>query len=321
MKIGIIGTGAYAIAIASLLENKNHDITMWTKLEDEYNELVTNHTNSKMIDYKLDSNIKFTMKLKDLAKDKDVIIIAIPAKFVKNVIMNIKPYYKDSHILIATKGIIEENKSLIHEFLAQELNTDKIACISGPSFAKEIIKKEPLGLTIASKNTESLNVFNTLFKEVNYLTIQCISDIIGCQLCGMFKNIFAIISGILDGMKVTNSTNAKFLTDASLEIKKIIHAFDGDDNTFNTYAGIGDFILTCTSIESRNYTLGRLIGENKDFETYKMNTTIEGLENLDTIYVILKEMCIESKLINILYEILYLSKPKESIMEYLKKSE
>jgi len=320
MKIGIIGTGAYAIALSSLLENKNYDITMWTKLESEYNELVTNKTNLNVIDYKVDSNIKFTMDMEELAKDKELIIIAVPAKFVKSTVMEFKEYYRNSHILIATKGIVEENKSLIDEFLEQELKTDKIACITGPSFAKEIVKKEPIGLTLASKNKESLNVFYNLFKEVDYLTLECTFDIIGCELCGMFKNIFAIISGILNGMKVTNSTNAKFLTDASLEIQKIIEAFGGNKDTFNTYAGIGDFILTCTSLESRNYTLGRLIGENKDFETYKKNTTIEGLENLDTIYVILKEMNIESKMIDILYEILYMNKSKESILAYLKKS-
>ena len=99
MKIGIIGTGAYAIALSSLLENKNYDITMWTKLENEYKELTENHTNLKIIDYKINDKIKFTMDMSDFF-DKDIIILAIPAKFIKNTILEFKSYYKNQHILI-----------------------------------------------------------------------------------------------------------------------------------------------------------------------------------------------------------------------------
>ena len=317
MKIGIIGTGAYAIALSSLLENKNYDITMWTKLENEYKELTENHTNLKIIDYKINDKIKFTMDMSDFF-DKDIIILAIPAKFIKNTILEFKSYYKNQHILIATKGIEEESKSLIHDFLEKELNTNKIGCISGPSFASDVIKKDLIGLTIASKNMESLNIFKDLFDNISYLDIDITNDIVGCELCGILKNIMAIISGILEGLAVSNSANAKFLTDASLEMQKIISKFEGDANTFNRYAGFGDFILTCTSRESRNHTFGFLIGKGKDFHAYKQNTTIEGLDNLNTIYEIFKVKDIKSDLIDILYEIVYLSKPKELILEYLK---
>lgn len=319
MKIGIIGTGAYAIALSSLLENKNYDITMWTKLENEYDELINNHTNLKVIDYKINENIKFTMNINDFC-DKDVIILAIPAKFIKNTILEFKNYYKNQHILIATKGIEEENKQFINDFLEKELNTDKIACISGPSFANDVIKKDLIGLTIASKNMESLNIFKDLFSNISYLDIDLTNDIIGCELCGILKNIMAIISGILEGLNLSKSANSKFLTDASLEIQKIIEKLGGEEKTFNRYAGFGDFILTCTSHESRNYTFGYLIGKGEDFNTYQNNNTIEGLDNLNSIYEILKENNIKSDLIDILFEIVYLSKPKEEIIEYLRNS-
>lgn len=318
MKIGIIGTGAYAIALTSVLENKNLNITMWTKLEDEFKELNTNHTNLKVIDYKLNDKIKFTKDMKTLVLESDLLIIAIPAKFLESVVLELKKYYQGQDILIATKGVLNNHNLLIHEYLYNELNTLKVACISGPSFAKDIIKHKPFGLTIASTNPNTLYLFKNLFSNIDYLIIESISDITGCELCGVLKNIMAIVSGILAGMKSTNSTNCKFLVDASHEIQKIIEKFNGNNLTFYTYAGLGDLILTCSSTDSRNYTFGYLIGSNQDFISYKNNTTVEGVENLKTVYEMLKDRKINSKIINILYDIIYHNKSIKLIEEYLK---
>lgn len=315
MKIGIIGCGAYGIALSSLFDSKDISITMWTKLEDEHEELVNNRTNSKVFDYKLNDKIKFTMSLEEITLRNEALILAIPAKFLKDVILELKKYYNGQHILIATKGMIDDN--LISNYLHDELNTEKIACISGPSFASDILKKEIIGLTLASNNVVTLDYFRCLFNDTN-LVIEIAHDIIGVQLGGILKNTMAIGSGILDGIKVSNSTKAKFLTDISKEIKKIINNLSGDSKTFDTYSGIGDLLLTTTSYESRNYSFGLLIGEDKDFKSYLENNTVEGIENLRNIKNLLTENRIKSRIIDILFEIVYLSQPKEKIFEYLK---
>ncbi|MBQ8472014.1 MAG: hypothetical protein IJ501_00770 [Bacilli bacterium] len=309
MKIGIIGCGAYGIALSSLFDLKNIELTMWTKLEDEYEELVNNRTN------KLNDKIKFTISLEEITLRNEALILAIPAKFLKDVIFELKKYYNGQHILIATKGMIDSN--LISSYLHDELNTEKIACISGPSFASDILKKEIIGLTLASNNVVTLDYFRCLFKDT-YLDIEITHDIIGVQLNGILKNTMAIASGILDGIKVSKSTKAKFLTDISKEIKKIINNLGGDFKTFDTYSGIGDLLLTTTSQESRNYTFGLLIGENKDFKSYLENNTVEGVENLRNIKNLFKKNRIKSRIIDILFEIVYLSQPKEKVIEYLK---
>ena len=320
MNIGIIGTGAYAIALSSILENINNlNITMWTKLEDEYNELKNNYTNLKVINYKLNRNIKFTMNLEELVNNNNIIILAIPTKYLKKTINEIKKYYCSQEILIATKGMIENPYCFINEYIKKVLNTNKISCISGPSFASDIIKKEPIGLTISSKNNNSLNYIINILNKINYITYDKTHDIIGVELCGILKNIFAIGSGILNGMNTNKSTIAKYLKDSSEEIKYIIKKFHGNNSTFSRYAGIGDFILTTTNDLSRNYTFGYLIGSNKDYINYMNNTTIEGLENLDGIYNLLKSKKINVKIINILYEIIYLKKDKKILLDYLKK--
>ena len=321
MKIGIIGCGAFAIALSTVFENVTDNIMMWTKIEKEYEELTTNYTNKKVLDYKLNKNIIFTTSLKELLKENTIIILAIPAKFVKDTIKELKPFYNNQEILIATKGMIENPSILLYDYIQEELNTKKISYISGPTFAIDLVKKEPTGLTIATKNDTSLTLLKNVFNNISYITFDYTKDIIGVQICGILKNIIAIGSGILNGMNINNSTKVKYLKDTSIEIQNIILNLNGDKNTFNTYSGIGDFILTTTNTKSRNYTFGALLGQNKDYTSYIQTTTIEGLENLKCIYYYLKNRNIKVKIIDTLYDIIYLKKDKNLLIDYLKDKE
>ena len=314
MKIGIIGTGAYAIAIASILEKNNIDITMWTKLENEYNELIQNHQNTKVLNYRLDDKIKFTMNLSDVAENTNLIILALPSMYIKDTINELKPYWKNQTLLVTTKGMLENQ--LLHEYLKQELNTEKIVCLAGPTFANDIIKKEPIGFTIASNKEEVSEIVLSLFKDHSYIRMNYTKDIIGVELWSILKNILAIAAGILNGMNLSISTITRFLVDAIHDIQNIILQLNGQKETFFLYAGIGDFFLTTTNQDSRNFTLGKLIGAEKDILDYKKNTTIEGLDNLKNIYLFLQKNNIDSKIIDILYKIVYQSKPKELILDY-----
>ena len=322
MNIGIIGTGAYAIALASILEeninSKNLNLTMWTINEDEYQELTLKHTNSRCLDYELNKNIKFTMDLNKLVLENDTLILAIPAKFVHSTFETINVKMEDKKVLIATKGIEPVTNELISDYLKLFYNINNITCISGPSFAHDIIKKQPIGLTIASQDKNNLNYFKDLFKT-SYIIFDETDDIIGCSLCGIVKNIMAIFSGILEGMHVNSSTKAKFMVDASKQIMEIIEKLKGKKETFYTYAGLGDLLLTATSAESRNFTFGLLIGMDKDFKTYLEETTVEGVESLKTTKIILEKNNLNSKIIDILDDVVNNCKYKNIILDFLKK--
>ena len=316
MKIGIIGTGAYAIALSSIFENVTDNIMMWTKIETEYKELINKHTNKKL-NYKLNKNIKFTMSLEELLVENEIIVLAIPAKFLKQIILDLKPFYINQEILIATKGMIENPNCLIHEYLKKILKTDKISCLFGPSFAIDLIKKEPIGFTLGTENKNSLCIYKNILKGINYLTFDYTNDVIGIEVCSILKNIIAIGSGILTGMHVNNSTIAKYLKDASLEIQEIILKLKGNEKTFLTYAGLGDYILTAINKQSRNFTFGTLIGEDKDYKNYMKTTTVEGSENLNSMYNYLQNKNIKSNIIILLYKIIYLEKNKILLINYL----
>lgn len=322
MNIGIIGTGAYAIALASILEenfnSKNLNLTMWTINEDEYQELSLKHTNSRYLDYKLNKNIKFTMDLNKLVLENDTLILAIPAKFIYSTFETINVKMEDKKVLIATKGIEPVTNELISDYLKLFYNINNITYISGPSFAHDIIKKQPIGLTIASKDKNILKHFKDIFKT-SYISFDETDDIIGCSLCGVVKNIMAIFSGILEGMQVNSSTKAKFMVDASKEIMEIIKKLKGKKETFYTYAGLGDLLLTANSTESRNFTFGLLIGMDKDFKTYLEKTTVEGVESLKTAKMILEKNNLNSRIIDILDDIVNNRKDKNIILDFLKK--
>ena len=160
MKIGLFGTGAYGLALSSILTTNNHEVTMWTKFEEEKNNLELNRGNDNFIpNYRIDDSVKITTSVEECIKDKDLLIIAIPAAFVDGLCVEMKPYINNNNILIATKGIEQGTGLFMNEVVEKNLNTKNIAVISGPSFAIDLVSKMPAGLSIASKSKEMIAAF------------------------------------------------------------------------------------------------------------------------------------------------------------------
>ena len=287
MKISILGTGAYGMAIASVLHYNKHSIKMWTNSNEEANYLNANRRSPK-VNYDIPSDIIISTNMKDVVSDSDVIIFATPSEFAGSVSREVSNYYNSQYIGIASKGI--DNKSLLclSDVIKMNINTDLIAVISGCTFASDMVRESLLGLNVASKNLDTLNVISSIL-ENDYLSVYKTNDVIGTEICGAVKNIMAIGSGIISGMGYPDSSSAMFMTLATKEIAHLIKCLGGDVNTIFSFAGIGDLILTCSSKESRNFTLGNMIGKKIDTKDYIKNTTIEGLYTLKAIVDIAKK--------------------------------
>lgn len=320
MKVGIFGTGAYGMALSSILASNQCDITMWTKFEDEKNSLETTRKNEKLLpNFKLDETIKLTNNVEDCIKDKDLLIIAIPAAFVSNLCDEMAPYIKNNHIIIATKGIEQGTGLFISEIVESKLDTKNIAVISGPSFAIDLISKMPAGLSLASKNEETITLAKQAFQN-SYVRLRETDDIIGVEICGSIKNVIALASGILEGLKANESTKAMLITDAMHDMEAILDAFDCNKRTVLSYAGIGDLLLTCTSTKSRNFSFGKLIGEKPPREVvdnYIKNNTIEGYYTLESIYQLLKDKQVSIPIIDLIYEIIVEGNNSELLFSFL----
>ena len=270
MKIAILGCSAYGIALAEMFSLNNCEITMWTKFEEELLDLQKNKTNTKVLpNFKLNDDIKYTTDLKEAINGKNLIVIAIPVKFVSPIILELKGIIKKrQHICIASKGIEQGSLLFINSIIKQNIHTKKIAVISGGSFAVDMVCHVPIGLSLATKNyqTEKL-IIKTL--QNKYLSLVPTKDIFGVEMYGAIKNVIAISSGMIDGLGLPESTKCMFITKSLNDVMNLIYNLGGNKKTILTYAGLGDLLLTCTSPKSRNYSLGRMYGEKKLFGNNK----------------------------------------------------
>lgn len=323
MNIAILGTGAFGLALSSMFLENSCNIVMWTKNDEEKSRLEIDKCNKKVLpDYIISDKIKITTSLEDAVKDANVIVIAIPVKYVNDTIIELSKYYrKNQHICIASKGIEQGSCLFIASIVKKKINTKKICVISGGTFAVDMIKKVPLGLSLASKNKTTINIMKKTLQN-EYLKLIPTNDIFGVEMYGAIKNVIAIAGGMIDGMGYPESTKCMFITKSLNDIVNLIYEMGGNKKTILTYAGIGDLLLTCNSVKSRNYSFGKMIGIGCDIKTiddYKEHTTIEGLYTLKSIYDLIHRKKIKMPIINIIYDIVYHNKDIKLLEDYLKK--
>ena len=313
MKITILGSGEYGLALAnSFLDKEINQVMVWGKFEEEVLNLSQKYL-----------SIRFTTDL-GLAIDKsDLIVVAIPVAFLEETMIKLKEVYNNQDILIASKGIDINNHCFAYEIIFKYLKNAPIGVISGGSFARDMNNKKVLGLTLAT-NVYSIKEKVRMGFESNFIKVQYTDDVVGVSVCGAIKNVMAIGFGLLDGAEYPPSSRFLFLTEAIYEIRSLICALGGNKDTVMTYAGIDDIAMTCTSNESRNYTLGMMLGENKsneEIDDYKKNATIEGLGTSEAIYKLAKEKNISLPISSAIYKILYENDDISNLIKLLEKRE
>ncbi len=320
MKVGLFGCGAYGMALSNILIDNNCDVTMWTKFKEEKDQLEKTRRNEKLIPgFKISDKIILTTSVENCIKDKELLIIAIPAAFVNGLTFEMKPFIKNNHIIIATKGIEQETGLFINQIVEKNLDTKNVGVISGPSFAIDLVSKMPAGLTLASKKKKTRELAKQALQN-NYIKLRESTDVIGVEICGSIKNVIALSAGMLEGMKANESTKAMLLTEAMRDMEEILFAFGAKKRTVDTYAGIGDLLLTCTSTKSRNYSFGKLLGEKctkKEIKEYLAKTTVEGFYTLESIYKLLKHKKVTIPIIDLIYDIAVESLGPEALLTFL----
>ena len=310
MKVTVLGSGAFGSAIASVFINNNCNVRIWNKFDNGFKDL-----KNKLGDVSLYTDMN------ECIDDDTFIVIAIPIEYLEDIVISLSNVYNSQDILIVSKGIDANSGLFASDIINKYINTKNIGVISGGSFAVDMINKNIMGLTLAT-NSDSVKDKVMNYLENEYLNIEYTDDIIGVQVCGAIKNVMAIGHGILDGANYPESSRFLFLTEAIYEIKSIIEYLGGNCDTIMSYAGIDDFMMTCTSSKSRNYSLGRIIGENKSMEEidkYKSENTVEGLSSIVGIKKLLDKDTYKFKICNTLYDILYNNKKYIELIKILKK--
>lgn len=325
MKIAIIGTGLYGIAMANALsQNKYNKIIMWTESHDAYLKLEETKNNFEGLGgLKIPESIKFTESYEEALEDAKLVFVMCAAKFVGSVCSNMKPYItKDMHFIIGSKGIEQESCRFVHEVFLDNIKTNNIGVISGPSFAIDIANLEPIGLSLGYKSKSTLEAVKKAYKSTT-IKLRETKDMVGMELCGSIKNVIAVAAGILDGLGYAESTRSFLITESLHDIKELIKGLNGNKKTILSFAGVGDLLLTATSTKSRNYTYGTLLGQAKfkEAEDYIKNTTVEGFYTLKSIYTLLKRKEIKMPVIDLIYDIVMNNGDPKQLVQFLLEKE
>ncbi len=318
--IGVIGSGSWGTAVATVLANNKHKVTLWSYLKEEYDMLVSNREHSKFLPgVYLDENISFTMDMEEALKDKELIVIACPSFAVRSTAEKIKPYYKNQIIVSIAKGLEDKTLKCLSEVIEEVLNPEeKICVLSGPSHAEEVGRKMGTTLVAASEDIKIAEKVQDIFM-CDYLRVYTSCDIKGVQLGGALKNVISLCVGISDGLGLGDNTKAALMTRGMAEIIRLGVKMGGKPETFSGLTGMGDLIVTCTSNHSRNRRAGILIGQGvKPADAVKeVGMVVEGILACEAAYNLAQKYDVEMPIVEEAYGVLYKDYDVNSSMKNL----
>ncbi len=305
----MIGTGFYSTSLAKILQTKKeNEIVLWTEQKAIETKFKKTHK-FDFLDKKItfDSNVSVTSSIEDALKDASAVFILVSSKFFEETIKNIKPYYKKNiPIYVGTKGMLfKKNNIYFSSYTRRILKCNSYTFFAGPTFAADLLLDYPCYFTCAGSNKIGYKKLAKIFPEK--IEYEYSEDLNGLELLSTLKNIYALGSGILHGLNVPEGIYYGYITKVTQEIMKLLNRNFSDPETLYTYAGLGDLLMTTNSKNSRNYTLGFMIGSNKkkdEIKKYKKNTTIEGLENLKNMQTIITKWKMKNTLIEKIYRII-----------------
>ncbi len=324
VKIGVIGAGSWGTALANLLALKGYLIELWVFEKEVARQIETNRENRVFLpDVKLSENILPTNDIQKVAVNKDMVLIVTPSHTIRNIAERIeKNLRSDTLIVTASKGIENRTSLTMSEVLMDvftKMDRFRIAALSGPSFAKEVARKVPTAVTAAAENQETAERIQNIF-ATEYFRVYTNNDVIGVEICGAIKNVIAIASGMIDGLKLGLNTRAALISRGLAEIKRMGLKKGAHPETFSGLAGVGDLTLTCTGNLSRNYLFGKKIGEGKkpDEITAETQMIAEGVKNAMSVHNLALELDTEMPICDAVYKIIYENmSPKDAVTQLM----
>ena len=263
-KIGMIGAGSWGIALSVLLANNGHEVLVWSIIEDEIKMLKENHEHKdKLPGVILSDRITYTNDLKEAVTDKDVLVLAVPSPFTRSTAHSMKDIVKDGQVIVnVAKGIEETTLMTLSEIIEEEIPQADVAVLSGPSHAEEVGRGIPTTIVVGAKTKKTAELLQDIFMS-EVFRVYISPDVLGIELGAALKNVVALAAGIADGLGYGDNTKAALITRGITEIARLGTAMGGKFETFCGLSGIGDLIVTCASMHSRNRRAGILIGQGK----------------------------------------------------------
>lgn len=319
-KIAVIGSGSWGIALSVYLASQGNKVNVWSFSEEEIN-LINNEKKCKFLpNITLPENIYATSDFKEVIDDAEIILHVTPSKFVRNTIQQYKQYVKENQpIIMCSKGFEPVTELTLDEVIKQEIPNAKCGVLSGPSHAEEVSINVPTALVIASEHEDVIVKIREIFKS-NIIRIYSSKDVKGVEIGGALKNIIAFCAGIAVGLNLGDNTFAALATRGLVEITRLGTAMGAEEKTFYGLTGLGDLIVTCGSVHSRNRRAGEMIGKGFTIEEARkeIGMTIESVDNIDVAYSLSKKYNVEMPIVNAVYNVLYNGlDPKEAVNQLM----
>lgn len=321
MKISILGAGTWGTALAILLAENKHEVTIWSAIQKEVTELSEHRTEIKNLPGAiLPMSVVVTNDLEGALKEPDIIVMAVASVYVRQTAKRISSMIREGQIIVnVAKGIEEATLKTLCEIIKDEIPQAEVAVLSGPSHAEEVSRKLPTTIVAGAKKKEVAKLIQDTFMN-KFFRVYTSPDMIGIELGGSLKNVIALAAGVVDGLGCGDNTKAALMTRGIVEIARLGMVMGGKYETFSGLSGMGDLMVTCTSKHSRNRNAGFLIGKGKTAEEAmkEVNQVVEGVYSAKAALKLGQKYNVELPIIEKVNEVLFEGKTaKEAMLDLL----
>lgn len=324
-KIAVLGAGSWGTALAMVLSENGHSVNIWGNVEAQIEEINTKHTNEHYLPgLQLPTTIKGYTDLKAALEGVAFILLVVPTKAIRSVTQQVNAILDDKQkpiIIHASKGLEQGTHKRISVIIEEEMASEKhngIVVLSGPSHAEEVAKRDITTITAASASEEASVAVQKLFSN-NYFRVYTNSDVIGVELGAALKNIIAVGAGVLVGLGYGDNAKAALITRGLAEISRLGVAFGADPLTFIGLSGVGDLVVTATSVHSRNWRAGNMIGKGMPLDEIleNMGMVVEGVATTKAAYELAQEKGIDMPITAAIYRVLFENARVDEVVEEL----
>ena len=320
-KISVAGAGSWGTALAILLHDNGHEVILWSALKDEVSMLSEKREHeSKLPGVKIPEEIAITDDLETTLKDRDLIVLAVPSPFTRSTARSMKNLVRKGQIIVnVAKGIDENTLMTLSEIIEEEIPQANVAVLSGPSHAEEVGRKMPTTCVAGARTKETAEYIQGLFMSPVF-RVYTSPDILGIELGGALKNVIALAAGTADGLGCGDNTKAALITRGIAEIKRLGVAMGAHAETLTGLSGIGDLIVTCASVHSRNRKAGYLIGKGYTMQEAmdEVKMVVEGVYSAKAALALSRKYHVEMPIVEEVNQVLFEGKsPKDALGELM----
>lgn len=320
-KVSVIGAGSWGTALACLLHRNGHNVTLWSIMEAEVEMLNTKHEHlDKLPGVQIPEDMVITTDLEASIRGAELMVLAVPSPFTRSTAHSMAPYVEDGKLIVnVAKGIEETTLMTLTEIIEEEIPNCRAAALSGPSHAEEVGRGLPTTVVAAAHDRKTAEFIQNVFMN-EVFRVYTSPDMLGVELGGSLKNVIALAAGIADGLGYGDNTKAALITRGIAEMSRIGLAMGGRMETFNGLSGIGDLIVTCASVHSRNRKAGYLMGQGKTMKEAmdEVKMVVEGVYSAKAAMTLAKKYGVEIPIIEQVNAVLFEDKPaKDAVADLM----